>query len=101
MWAMVNALLLSEARARGWGIYRNVMRRVGFGLEGGRVLTKGRLREILEQEDRMRVLVSQLSTVRSRGALDDDAVGVRGQEAGQHGKTHVLGAAVGGRGRGR
>ena len=63
LWAMVNTLLLSEARARGFGIYRNVMRRVGLGLQGGRVLTKAELRGILEQEDRMRVLVSQLSTV--------------------------------------
>jgi hypothetical protein len=39
------------------------MRRVGLGLEGGRVLTKGRLRQILESEDRSRVLVHQLSTV--------------------------------------
>ena len=45
LWAMVNTLLLSEARARGFGIYRNVVQRVGLGLEGGRVLTKGRLRE--------------------------------------------------------
>ena len=37
LWAMVNTLLLSEARARGFGIYRNVVRRVGLGLEGGRV----------------------------------------------------------------
>jgi hypothetical protein len=63
MWAMVNTLLLSEARSRGFGIYRNVMRRVGLGFQGGRVLTKRELRSILEQEDRMRVLVSQLSTV--------------------------------------
>ena len=63
LWAMVNTLLLSEARARGFGIYRNVVRRVGLGLEGGRVLTKGRLREILAQEDRTRVLVGQLATV--------------------------------------
>ena len=63
LWAMVNTLLLSEARARGFGIYRNVVRRVGLGLEGGRVLTKRRLREILNQEDRVRVLVGQLSTV--------------------------------------
>ena len=41
VWAMV------EGRMRGFGIYRNVMRRVGLGLEGGRVLTKGRLRGIL------------------------------------------------------
>ena len=39
------------------------MRRVGFGLQGGRVLTKGELRNILQEENRMRVLVSQLSTV--------------------------------------
>ena len=63
IWSMVNTLLLSEARGRGHSIYRNVMRRVGLGLEGGRVLTKGRLRQILESEDRSRVLVHQLSTV--------------------------------------
>ena len=63
LWAMVNCLLLSEARARGFGIYRNVVRRAGLGLEGGQILTKQRLREILESEDRMRVLVGQLSTV--------------------------------------
>ena len=63
MWAMVNHLLLSEARSRGFGIYRNVVRRVGVGLEGGRVLTKRCLREMLEAEDRARVLVGQLSTV--------------------------------------
>jgi len=60
---MVNFLLLSEARARGFGIYRNVVRRAGLGLEGGQVLTKRRLREILAGEDRMRILVGQLSTV--------------------------------------
>ena len=63
LWAMVNALLLSEARGRGFGIYWNVIRRCGLGLSGGRVLTKGHLRSILQEEDRMRVLVGQLSTV--------------------------------------
>ena len=63
LWAMVNTLLLSEARRRGFGIYRNVIRRVGLGLEGGRVMTKGRLRELLHQEDRMRMLVGQLANV--------------------------------------
>ena len=63
LWALVNVLLLSEARQRGWGIYRNVVRRAGLGLEGGRVMTKGRLRAILAEEDRMRILVGQLSTV--------------------------------------
>ena len=63
LWAMVNVLLLSEARGRGFGIYRNVLRRCGVGLSGGRVLTKGQLRGILQEEDRMRVLVGQLSTI--------------------------------------
>lgn len=30
LWAMVNNLLLSEARSRGFGIYRNVMKRLGL-----------------------------------------------------------------------
>jgi len=63
VWAMVNTLLLEEARSRGFGIYRNVMRRVGYGLEGGGVLTKARLREMLNDEDQARVLVNQLMNV--------------------------------------
>ena len=63
VWAMVNTLLLTEARSRGFGIYRNVMRRVGYGLEGGGVLTKARLREMLNDENQVRVLVSQLMNV--------------------------------------
>ena len=47
VWSMVNALLLSEARSRGHGIYRNVLRRVGFRVEGGCVLTKRKLKELL------------------------------------------------------
>ena len=39
------------------------MRRVGYTLEGGGVLTKARLREILNNEDQARVLVNQLMTV--------------------------------------
>ena len=63
LWAMVNTLLLTEARSRGFAVYRNVIRRVGVGLEGGRVLTKGALKAILKTEGSMRVLVGQLSTV--------------------------------------
>jgi len=63
VWAIVNTLLLEEARSRGFGIYRNVMRRVGYGLEGGGVLTKARLREMLNDEDQARVLVNQLMNV--------------------------------------
>ena len=63
LWAMVNMLLLTEARGKGFGIYRNMVRRRGLGLEGGRVLTKGALRQMLSDEHRARALVGQLSTV--------------------------------------
>ena len=60
---MVNTLLLTEARSRGHAIYRNVLRRVGYGLQGGRVLTKARLKEILQDENQARVLVNQIMNV--------------------------------------
>lgn len=63
VWAMVNTLLLTEARSLAFGIYRNIMCRVGYGLDGGGVLPKARLREILSDEDQIRVLVNQLMTV--------------------------------------
>ena len=63
VWAMVNTLLLTEARSRGHAIYRNVLRRVGYGLQGGRVLTKARLKEILQDENQARVLVNQIMNV--------------------------------------
>ena len=63
LWAMVNVLLLSEARQRSPGIYRTFVRRARLGLEGGRVMTKRRLREILKEEDKSRILVGQLSTL--------------------------------------
>ncbi len=63
VWAMVNTLLLTKARSPGFGIYRNVMRRVGYGLELGGVLTKARLREMLKDEDQSRVLANHLMNV--------------------------------------
>ena len=75
VWAMVNTLLLTEARSRGFGIYRNVMRRVGYGLEGGGVLTKARLREMLNNEDQARVLVS-VDECGSRCKVNAYAVGL-------------------------
>ncbi len=61
VWSMVHALLLTEARQRGHGVYSNVLSRVNGCLEGGRVLTKGALWAMLDSEDR--VLVNQLSTI--------------------------------------
>merc|ERR1712113_964341 len=63
MWAMVNVLLLNEARGKGFGVYRTMYRRAGLGVQGPSVMTKGGLRQILESEDRVRILVGQLANV--------------------------------------
>ena len=58
--AMVNELLLSDARQRGYAVYRNVRRRIGFGIQGGRVWTKGGLRNMLKDEQGVRLVTNQL-----------------------------------------
>jgi hypothetical protein len=63
VWAMVNTLLLSEAGGKGFVVHRNVMRRLGWRIVGGEVLTKGKLRELMEQEDTVRSMVHQLMSV--------------------------------------
>jgi len=65
VWAAVNTVLILEACKRGFGVYKNVKRRLGFGqgLGGGNVLTRGRLKEMRESEDLVRSLVYQLQTV--------------------------------------
>ncbi len=62
-WALVNTVLLQEARGKGFAVYRQAMRRYGrFGRHGGRqVLTKARLQEMLSQEDTARALVGSIS----------------------------------------
>ncbi len=60
VWAVVNVLLLSEARQRGYAVYRSVRRRIGFGIQGGGVLTKGELRDMLKDEQSMRLVINQL-----------------------------------------
>ena len=64
-WALVNTVLLQEARGKGFAVYRQAMRRYGrFGRHADRqVLTKARLREMLEQEDTARALVGSISTM--------------------------------------
>ena len=61
--AMVNQLLLADARRRGAAVYRTTLRRTGMGLHGGGVLTKGELREVLAQDHKRRLLVNQISTL--------------------------------------
>ena len=57
VWAMVNTLLMGEAAGKGFAVHRNVLRRQGGRLRGAELLTKGRLREMLEDEQAVRSLV--------------------------------------------
>ena len=64
-WALVNTVLLAEARGKSFAVYRQAMRRYGgrYGRHSERqVLTKARLREMLQQEDTARALVGSIST---------------------------------------
>ncbi|MCP4741220.1 MAG: hypothetical protein GY871_03180, partial [Actinomycetales bacterium] len=66
VWAMVNTVFVLEASKRGFAVYKNVRRRMGWGvggLGGGEVLTRARLREMKESDDLIRTLVYQLTTV--------------------------------------
>jgi hypothetical protein len=63
LWAAVNELLLSEARQRGFAVYRSVRRRVGYGIRGGGLLTKQQLKEMLGHEQSLRILTNQLMTL--------------------------------------
>ena len=60
LWSMVNELLLHEARQRGYAVYRNVKRRIGFTVQGGEKLTKGGLRDMLKDEQSCRLVTNQL-----------------------------------------
>ena len=60
LWSMVNELLLHEARQRGYAVYRNVKRRIGFTIQGGDSLTKGALRDMLKDERSCRLVTNQL-----------------------------------------
>ena len=59
----MNTILLTEARGKGWAVQRNVMRRVGSRLVGHRFVTKGELREMIQDEQSVRSIVHQLMCV--------------------------------------
>ena len=63
VWAMVNTALIEEASGKGFAVHRNVMRRLGWRVVGGEVLTKAELREMMESEETCRALVHQLMSV--------------------------------------
>ena len=59
----MNTVLLHEARGKSFAVYRQAMRRYGRQLSGQQVLTKGKLRELLANEEQARALVGFLSTM--------------------------------------
>ena len=63
VWAIMNAVLLSEARGKGYAVQRNVMRRMGCRLQGHAPMARGELRELMRSEEGVRSIVHQLMTV--------------------------------------
>ena len=63
LWSLINGVLISEAAGKGYAVHRNVMRRLGGRVVGNDVLTRRRLRELMESEETARSIVNQLMTV--------------------------------------
>ncbi len=63
VWAIVNAVLVSGARGKGFAVQRNVMRRMGCRMVGQSPMTRGELRTLMGQEEGVRGIVHQLMTV--------------------------------------
>ena len=63
VWAMVNRMLLEEARGKGYAVQRNVMRREGFRQRGVEALTRAGLRRMMEDGEAVRRLVHELMSV--------------------------------------
>ena len=63
VWALVNSVLVGEAAGKGFAVHRNVMKRLGGRVEGTSVLTRRRLREMIENDESYRSIVGQLMTV--------------------------------------
>ena len=63
VWALVNTVLLQEASGKGFVVHRNVMRRLGGCVGGHQVMTRAQLRRMMESEETVRSLVSQLMCV--------------------------------------
>ena len=62
-WALVDTLLLQEARGKSFAVHRQAMRRYGNRIRGGAVLIKGKLRELLANDDNARALIGSISAV--------------------------------------
>ena len=63
LWALVNVMLLIEARGKGFAVHRVAMRRLRGRLSGHEVLTRRELQELLQDEQTCRSLVYQLMSV--------------------------------------
>ena len=63
VWAMVNTILISEAAGKGFVVHKQVMKRFGSRVCGNEVLSKTRLRELLNSEETARALVYNLQNI--------------------------------------
>ena len=63
LWSMLNSILISEAAGKGFAVHKCVLKRLGGRVSGGGVLTKARLRELLESEDASRAMVYNLQNI--------------------------------------
>ena len=62
-WALVNTVLLQEARGKSFAVYRQAVRRYGRCFAGQQVLTKGKLRELLCNEHQARAVVGSITAM--------------------------------------
>ena len=64
VWTLVNSELLAEAAGKGFAVHSGVVRRLRGGVvDGGAVLTRAGLREIMKDEAALRSIVNQLAVM--------------------------------------
>ena len=62
LWALVNTVLLHEARGKGFAVYKAALLRHGWRLSSRQVLTRGQLRQFMDDNDARRGVIGQVST---------------------------------------
>ena len=62
-WALQNIVLLHEARGKSHAVHKQMLRRCAGQIQGRDVMTKAKLRSLLEREDTARALIGSISTM--------------------------------------
>ncbi len=60
---MVNTMLVMQTQGKGLAVQKNVLRRMGARLQGQKVMTKGQMRSMMDDEDAVRAIIHQLMCV--------------------------------------